>query len=173
MEALQALPLSSSHAERAGSYSGICPLGCLLFPQGGRHPGAVGICSGTASHPPRRGPGVAIARERSRQAEQTPRSPLLCPRPHLAVPALGANNCLDVTRVGRELLPWCRAKAAAGGGEGCEPEQRSWAPAGGKLAATAAVPGDRGPVSWPHGRAAGRAAEREWVSGVTLSLFRG
>lgn len=61
-EALQALPLSSSHAERAGSYSGICPLGCLLCPQGGRHAGAAGICSGTASHPPRRGPGAAIQR---------------------------------------------------------------------------------------------------------------
>ena len=40
-----------------------------------------------------------------------------------------------VTRVGREFLPQHRAQAAARGGEDCEPEQRSWAPASGKLAA--------------------------------------
>ena len=146
-EALQALPLSSSHAERAGHYSGICLLGCLLCPQGGRHPEGAGICSGTASRPPRQGPGAALQRrERSRQAgtqragqaeqaEQTPRSPLLCPRPHLAIPGLVANTVWIVTRVGREFLPQRWAQAAARGGEGCEPEQRSWAPAGGKLAA--------------------------------------
>lgn len=113
-EALQALPLSSSHAERAGHYSGICLLGCLLCPQGGRHPEGAGICSGTASRPPKQGPGAALQRrERSRQAgtqragqaEQIPHSPLLCPRPHLAIPGLVANTVWIVTRVGREFLP--------------------------------------------------------------------
>lgn len=105
------------------------------------------------------------------QAEQTPRSPLLCPRPHLAIPGLVANTVWIVTRVGREFLPQRRAQAAARGGEGCEPEQRSWAPAGGKLAAHPhhakrdTPTARRGTVALSpgltDGRAAGGAAEME------------
>ena len=112
-EALQALPFSSLHAERAGHYSGICLLGCLLCPQGGRHPEGVGICSGTASRPLRRGPDAALQRiARSRQAgtqqawqaQQTPCSPLLCPRPHLAIPGPVANTGLSLEWEGSSCL---------------------------------------------------------------------